>query len=150
MGKKRMRKLKTVKISWIDIEIGCDDLVRQFKRDNKKFDIIVGISRGGLIPSTILSHKLDIPLAVVSIKNDEYMTNEKIAFHNKFKKEWRILIVDDIYDNGNSISCMETVITDHLPENKMDVAVLFSKNGNIPYTYKTYPSDVWLEMPWEI
>ena len=44
-------------ISWADIDEMVEDLYQQLK--DKNIDKVVGISRGGLIPGVMLSHRLN-------------------------------------------------------------------------------------------
>lgn len=70
-----------VNIGWDEIETLVDILVREISDSNYNFTSIYGIPRGGLIPSVLLSHKLEIPLSMGSIDK-------------------HTLIVDDICDSG--------------------------------------------------
>ena len=47
--------------SWQDIEAMCTNIVKQMYADNWRPDYIVGLTRGGNIPATIISNMLDIP-----------------------------------------------------------------------------------------
>ena len=42
--------------NWYDIERMCIDIVNQMYKDNWRPDYIVGITRGGNIPATIISN----------------------------------------------------------------------------------------------
>ncbi len=46
-----------VYISWDDVDEMVEDLYHKLKDEN--IDKVVGISRGGLIPGVMLSHKLN-------------------------------------------------------------------------------------------
>ena len=53
--------------SWQDIEDMCTNIVKQMYASNYIPDYIVGITRGGNIPATILSNMLNIPCDAVKI-----------------------------------------------------------------------------------
>ena len=104
--------------SWQDVEDACVNIALQMYKDNWRPDYIVGITRGGNVPATILSNILDIRCEAlkVSLRDDTqgpesnlwmaedafgYVPLEKqetCRWDNKIRKN--ILIVDDINDTG--------------------------------------------------
>jgi len=42
--------------SWHDVEVMCTNIVNQMYADNWRPDYIVGITRGGNVPATIISN----------------------------------------------------------------------------------------------
>lgn len=64
-----------------------------------KPDFIIGLSRGGLIPAVVLSHKLDVPMYALNWSNNtqDIVTLEAILDgHNNAN----FLVVDDLIDSG--------------------------------------------------
>lgn len=59
--------MKKIYYSWSDIQGACLDIARQIAKDQWRPDYIVGISRGGLIPATLLSHYLDVPMKPLQV-----------------------------------------------------------------------------------
>ena len=103
--------------SWQDVERACLNIALQMYNDNWKPDYIVGITRGGNIPATILSNMLNIRCEAlkVSLRDSEsenetncWMAEDAFGYYNegafngKSNPELRkkILIVDDINDTG--------------------------------------------------
>ncbi len=84
-------------------------LTRIIKRNQVTLDIIVGVSRGGLLPARIISDLLDIP-QLTSIRIEFYaeinQPSQKpvitqpvpLSLHGK-----HVLVVDDITDSGKSL-----------------------------------------------
>jgi len=151
--------MKTKKISWKQIEIGCKSLVSQIQKFGFKPDVIIAISRGGTVIGTILSHLLGCDMAVVSTKRyaDEaevghgYESNEQIAFHRKFKKDEQILLVDDIWDDGKTLCETYAWLSHILKHNSIRIAVLYTKSKNPKtYYYKKVKKEVWITMPWDV
>ena len=88
--------------SWQDIENMCSSIVLQMFEDNWKPDYIVGITRGGNVPATIISNMTSIRCEAikVSLRDDTSESESNLwmgedAYHGK-----NILIVDDINDTG--------------------------------------------------
>ena len=106
--------------SWQDIENSCVNIALQMYADNWRPDYIVGITRGGNIPATILSNMLNIRCEAlkVSLRDDDsesesncWMAEDAfgyvdVADREIYKTRWdpgkrkNILIVDDINDTG--------------------------------------------------
>jgi len=103
--------------SWQDVERACLNIALQMYNDNWKPDYIVGITRGGNVPATILSNMLNIRCEAlkVSLRDSEsenetncWMAEDAFGYYNegafngKSNPELRkkILIVDDINDTG--------------------------------------------------
>ena len=103
--------------SWQDVERACLNIALQMYNDNWKPDYIVGITRGGNIPATILSNMLNIRCEAlkVSLRDDKngdcesncWMSEDAFGYESDDTKkitggplEKKILIVDDINDTG--------------------------------------------------
>jgi len=117
--------MKKLWYSWHDIERMCHSLVNQMYGDGWRPDYIVGITRGGNVPATILSNMLDIPAdsLLVSFRNNGNESNESncIMAEDAFgygvvedgsvnsgytgsvpEKRKNILLIDDINDTGRT------------------------------------------------
>ena len=68
-------------ITWSDIDSLISNITLDIQRADYQINNIYGISRGGLIPAVLLSHKLSIPLTNNVVENT--------------------LIVDDIVNKNN-------------------------------------------------
>lgn len=107
---------------WDDIEKMCLDIVTQMYKDNWKPDYIVGITRGGNIPATIISNMTGIRCEALKVslrdsaEGEESETNcwmsedafgyvdlqeqETVKCRWDIAKRKNILIIDDINDTG--------------------------------------------------
>ena len=105
--------------SWNDIEKMCTTILTDMYTSNYKPDYIVGITRGGNNPATILSNMTGIPCEAIKVSLRDGSTLEsncamaEDAFgivpydeQGTYKSRWdpdrrkKILIVDDINDTG--------------------------------------------------
>ena len=77
--------------------VGIDTILQQIKKSEWMPDLIVGITRGGLIPAVYLSHRLDVPLVCYDPKPKLHLD---ISDFNVYPK---ILVVDEIIDSGSTI-----------------------------------------------
>ena len=119
------------------------------------FTHIVGIARGGIIPATIISYVLDIPLVTCSVSsyNDTIkgeLTVQDDLNISKFTKDSNILIVDDICDTGGTIDWVTNKLT--TANIKHETACIFTKKKHIE-KLKFYGNVVsenkWIVFPWE-
>ena len=88
--------------SWQDIEKMCVSIVNQMYADNWRPDYIVGITRGGNIPATIISNMTGIRCEAikVSLRDDDSESESNSWMPLDAVSGKNILIVDDINDTG--------------------------------------------------
>ncbi len=93
--------------TWKDIETMCTSIVTQMYKDDWRPDYIVGITRGGNIPATIISNMTGIRCEAlkVSLRDDDkdsesasWMAEDAFGYLEASQKN--ILLVDDINDTG--------------------------------------------------
>ncbi|MGI0079667.1 MAG: phosphoribosyltransferase [Nitrososphaerales archaeon] len=119
------------------------------------FDCIVGVSRGGLVLTRLMSDLLEIQ--DVMITKSEYYTDmgrrkkkpvitQKIQ-GNIFKKN--VLLVDDVADTGESLIEIERYIESKKPK-ALTVATLYIKPwSKVVPDYYVSKTDAWIIFPWE-
>lgn len=115
------------------------------KNNNKKYDLIIGIKNGGIIPAILISRELDI-------NHIEFITirKNKIFKFNKFHKDKKyLLIIDEIYDTGKTFS----IVNEYFKRFEYDYACLVSRyripDNNKIVTGKVLNHKKWIVFPWE-
>lgn len=110
--------MKKTYYSWQEIEAQTQEILRQLQRDAWRPDYVVGLTRGGLVPATLISQYLEVPMEClkVSLRDSEhgpesnlwmaedafgYVMHDPMCSGNGRKK---ILIVDDINDSGATLN----------------------------------------------
>lgn len=99
---------------WQQIERWCQRIALDILKTDWRPDYIVGITRGGLVPATILSHLLDIKMHSLdvslrhgtdSLESNCWMAEDAFGYPDSVDPVARknILIVDDINDTGATI-----------------------------------------------
>ena len=113
--------MKTIKYPYNEYKKDLNTLVKQIQKKNIKYDFVLGVERGGLIPAVHLSHRLGLPLKTLSwssqLKDGSMLT--WFILRNK-----KILLVDDIVDSGKTFLEIFGKYWD------MDTAVLIYNNIN--------------------
>lgn len=119
-------------LSWNDVEMLVTSLAYTIQHSGRHFSCIAGVTRGGLVPAVMLSHKLKLPMVPIT-------TVEMV------EKDSQTIIVDEIYDTGNTIEKLK------LCNPRAAYAVLFH-NEHLPeldfYCVKRDLTD-WIIFPWE-
>jgi len=147
-----------VNLSWNDIDFLADRLVEQIYHKDLKFDTILALSRGGLVPGSILSYKLKVSNLQnlgINTREDNGKFIDTIIYQKPGNVEGKVLVVDDINDSGKTFTAVSSYIASNYDIDKNDAyyASLTTKSssefsfntitGNIFYT------DSWLVFPWD-
>ncbi len=147
-----MSKLKKRLYSWPQLVKDC--LVISKKLSTQNFDCLVAISRGGLIPATILSYLLDIKKIHV-IGYDYYLKPgvrkklRQISAPEQKIKNCHILLVDEIADTGHTLLAASQFLKNK--GNKVTtVALHWKTKSKIKPDYFVHKvKDIWIVYPWD-
>jgi len=151
--------------SWQDVETMCTSVVNQMYKDNWKPDYIVGITRGGNVPATIISNMTGIRCEAlkVSLRDDNSESETNCWMSEDAQAGKKILIVDDINDTGATFNWIKQDwqssvynLSDDIWGNNVRFAVL-TENLSSEFDGVSYScdevnkaeEDVWLVYPWE-
>ena len=129
----------------------------EFNSVDCNFNCVVGLLRGGYIPSEAISRYLKIPLVVakVSSYNDKIQGKIELCDEiiNKDKIHGNVLIVDDLIDSGNTLKFFVNYIKEHYNVDSVKTAVLWNKEVKRdiePDFYSTLVlGDEWVVQPLE-
>ena len=125
-----------------------------------KFDpqVIVGISRGGLLPGVMMSHWLQKPFKPVKAALRDFPEWEDYL---PKKTDERVLIVDDICDSGETFTRMKSYIKGprlnqplELPTEVRFASLWWNNECDFePHYYAQEcakdSEDIWIHFPWE-
>lgn len=151
---------KLIKYKRKDFDRDIDALVEKIKKSKIEFNYIVALSRGGLIPGVVLSHRLNLRLVTVDWstrdggdKESNCWIPEDICYGKK------VLVVDDIIDSGEALKSLfsdwDSSVNFKLNyENIFIAALIYNKDQSIvPTFYGTKISrkktPEWFEFWWE-
>ncbi|HET7149581.1 MAG TPA: phosphoribosyltransferase family protein [Candidatus Nitrosopolaris sp.] len=129
--------------SWEEVELLITVVAEMLKKSNKKYEVILGITNGGIIPARLLARELDIDrIQFIPIRDKKLQRDEM----PKLFKDKKYLIADDIYDTGNTFH----TVYDFLKVN-CDFAFLmcrYQQNNSI-LAGKILNHEKWIVFPWE-
>lgn len=76
-------------------------LIKQIERSNIKYDYVVGIKRGGLVPAVCISNALKIPMHVLNWSTRDFPHQQIDS--GPLQPGSKVLLVDDICDSGETL-----------------------------------------------
>ena len=130
--------------TWQDVEILVEKLAHTIQRSGKKYDVILAITNGGIIPSRLIARELDINnIQFIPMRNKKLHIEEMLPLH----KGRKYLIVDDIYDTGDTFNKVYVVVK----EFDCEFAFLMTryKDSKAPIVAKVLNHEKWIVFPWE-
>lgn len=142
--------------TWNDIYNMLIELASEVRKNSFNPDIMVGISRGGWLPTRILSDLLENPsivsvgvsfyVGVYETKREPILT-QPLSICTSGKK---ILLVDDVVDTGKSAMLVRSLMNREGAE-EIKLLTIYYKPWSIvkPDFYSKKTSD-WIIFPWEI
>ena len=142
-------------LEWQQFGDACRELTQSVVDSGFEPDIVLSITRGGLLPAGVISYALDIKN--VHIINVEFYTGvderlpEPIFLPplpaTSYLAEQKILIVDDVADTGETLRSVRDFCDEHASESR--TAVLYEKPRSViacDYVWKR--TDEWIAFPW--
>jgi hypoxanthine phosphoribosyltransferase len=106
--------------------------------------VVLAITNGGIIPARLIARELDINhIQFIPIRNKQLHIEEMLPL----LKGTKYLIIDDIYDTGDTYDKVYSVIR----EFDYDFAFLMTryKDSNATLVAKVLNHEKWIVFPWE-
>jgi len=141
-------------VDWTEYGDLAGALAAKVRSGGKKFDLVVGIARGGVPIAMVVSDQLGVKIDYINVKSYDGIAQRGapriISTLTQGIAGKSVLIVDDLVDHGDT---METVMRHLLEQGPafLEVAVLFKK----PWTrfepdYYLDVVDKWVVFPFEL
>jgi uncharacterized protein len=134
--------------NWEEVEELTRIVADKIRRSNKKYDAILAITKGGIIPARLMARELDIDCIQLIPVRDKKLYEDEMPLLFKDKK---YLIIDEIYDTGDIFYKVYEAIRMF----DCDFAFLMSRyerNSNSSkrtYIGKVLNHNKWIVFPWE-
>ena len=132
-----------------------DDLKMLVKKIDKPFDVIVGISRGGLSMAQMLGEYYNIRkvYAINSIGYDDTTKLDKVWIFNvpDLSSAKNVLIVDDIVDSGDTLVEVLDTLREKFPHVVFYTASIFYKSrAKIKPDWYIKEATEWIDFFWSV
>jgi hypoxanthine phosphoribosyltransferase len=131
--------------NWEEVEELTRIVADKIRRSNKKYDAILAITKGGIIPARLMARELDIDFIQLIPVRDKKLYEDEMPLLFKDKK---YLIIDEIYDTGDIFY----KVYDAVRMFDCDFAFLMSRYEHISkrtYIGKVLNHNKWIVFPWE-
>lgn len=143
--------------TWSDFDTDMYLIHQKLLNSDWTPDYIVGVKRGGLIPSVKLSHILNKPLIMMSCQlRDSQDSAVRLYEVEEVPKDKNILIVDDICDSGVTLSkiILEFINNGFNMKGIKTCAVFYNNKQSflVDYIGRTIDRSLnnkWIIFPWE-
>lgn len=119
------------------------EIIRQMNSSNYTPEIVLGFSRGGLVPANYISQWYDISM---------FCINKDVEFECNLDNYSEVLVIDDINDTGNTLQDFKNKYGE---KQDFKYAALIDNAGSIfetdyagSYINKNEDPD-WIVFPWE-
>ena len=129
--------------TWHEIELLVEKISHMIQETGKKDDVILAITNGGIIPAKLVARELEINhILFIPIRNKKLYMEEMPQLNRNIK----YLIVDDIYDTGNTF----TKVYDVIREFDYEFAFLMTRyKDNAKLAAGVLDHKKWIVYPWE-
>ncbi|MBD3210918.1 phosphoribosyltransferase [Candidatus Micrarchaeota archaeon] len=145
--------MKLLRISWNAVTKYCEELAE--KTSPFRPDMIIGISRGGIVPARILSDVLGIKkLGIIGVafyrKAGKKGMEPEITQHLDMEIAGkRVLLVDDVSDTGNSLVFVKRRLEKKRPKEVKTATLHYKPHSVLKPDYFIGTTEAWIVYPWE-
>jgi|SRR5579875_2245910 hypoxanthine phosphoribosyltransferase len=154
MSSERLEGTLRVIIGWEEFGQLAERLVSIIKKNNAKFDFVVGIARGGVPLAMVVADRLKIPIDFINVKS--YINEGKrgsvkiLTTLLSDAKNKDVLLVDDLVDEGDTMQSLVNYLKKDYDPVRLKTAVLFKKPwSRFSPDYYVGTTDAWVIFPWE-
>ena len=150
-----------LKLDWDNIDFLINCIADQIQHKRIKFDSIIALGRGGLIPGAALSYKLgilDLHNLGISTREDDGKYIDTLVYQKpeSINTKSKILVVDDINDSGRTFTSVKSILQSeyNIDDNNIYFASLIKRNGTEfdglnTISGNTVYTTSWLTFPWD-
>lgn len=143
---------KYLRVSWASYGKMASSLAKTIARSGYKFDLVIGIARGGIPVAMVISDTLGVWIEMINVKSytgiKKRTKPEILTTINSNIKGKNILVVDDLVEHGATMSLMVRYFRKKKPK-MIKTAVLFTKPwSKFKPDYYVKTVNKWVVFPW--
>jgi uncharacterized protein len=151
-------------VSWTDVEEMCARLAARLRSSNVRYDVLLAVTRGGLVPATLLAQALEMRTVLSATVmfytdgGDQFFGMAEPSFLSFPPADAlagrTVLVVDDVWDSGRTATAVRQRVQRAAPDS-VTVAVLHYKPMQSVVTssrpdFYAQETDNWIVYPWEL
>jgi uncharacterized protein len=151
-------------VSWADVEHMCSGLAERLRASDEKYDVVLAVTRGGLVPATLVAQALE--MRTVLSATVIFYTDGGDQFYGMAEPRFlsfpaadalagrSVLVVDDVWDSGRTATAVRLRVQRAEPKS-VTIAVIHYKPDQTVIADSTpdfYAEDTdnWIVYPWEM
>lgn len=149
--------MKELVLTWEDVFEATQKLIHRLLYFGH-YDLVLGVGNGGIIPSLMVASILARDWGYFSASHYDgkqkrdyvRLDEEKLLRYIEKYRNGGIIVVDDIYDTGETMGMIKEVLKEHKKYGFI-LATVYSKvdvKDDVIYGVKI-ELDVWVRFPWE-
>ena len=141
-------------ISWSEYGNLAEALAEKVRANGRRYDLVVGIARGGIPVAMVVSDHLNVKIDFVNVKSYNDIgkrTSPRILSTLTGGIQGKgILLVDDLVDQGDTIEFMKRHLEAQKPK-LLETAVMFKKPwSRVEPDYFLETVSEWIVFPFEL
>ena len=141
-------------ISWPEYGNLAEALAEKVRSGEKKFDLVIGVARGGMPVAMVVSDHIGVRVDFVNVKSYNGIAQRGVPkILSTVTEEIRgrnVLVVDDLIDQGDTMKTVRKHLGEHKPR-LLEAAVLFKKPwSRVEPDYYLEVTDRWVVFPFEL
>jgi hypoxanthine phosphoribosyltransferase len=141
-------------IGWSEYGNLAEALAEKVRATGKKYDLVVGIVRGGIPVAMVVSDHLNVKIDFVNVKSYHEIgkrTAPRILSTLTEGVEGKdVLLVDDLVDQGDTITFLKAYLNGQKPKS-LETAVMFKKPwSKVEPDYCLETVSEWIVFPFEL
>jgi uncharacterized protein len=140
-------------VSWSQYGDLVTKLAENVAASGERFDLVIGIARGGMPVAMVIADKLGIKVDFLNVKSytdvGERVKPKILSTITEKIADKRVLVVDDLVDGGATMESITEYLSTQSPSD-MKTAVLFTKPwSTFTPDFSLKVVDNWIVFPYE-
>lgn len=153
------KEIKKTAVTAEKVQSMCMALYNMAQKDTFNPELLIGISRGGLVPLGFLAGERmfnNRNTKIINIHSYNYQEQQSdinlfFPLHTEdLQKFESILVVDDLVDSGKSIDFVINMLKKEVPATIKTATLFYKKRSTIKPDYYVEETEDWIVFPWEV
>ena len=110
---------------------------------------LIAVYRGSIPLTVHLSNLLKCEMSIIKLETKNGNVEEAKFVSNNIKENDRLVVLEDIYDTGNTIRLIQQMMNVKYKDHSIRYYSLFGKKNGAGVVYLKETNNKWIVFPWE-
>ena len=110
---------------------------------------LIAVYRGSIPLTVHLSNLLNCEMSIIKLETRNGNVEEAKFVSNNIKENDRLVVLEDIYDTGNTIRLIQQMMDVQYKDRSIRYYSLFGKKNDAGVVYLKETNNKWIVFPWE-